>query len=163
VAKFSAGQRRPATLAPRVDAHVAAGFQPAGHRAQRRAVPIFHGEFEVLAARRRAEKARQQQQATHLESLPWPRQEGFGVGAIAARRVKAGAATGAEQHGQFVHERTAAVHLDGEVESLGLYFGQECRYLRQVRFTLRQTGVAGEFPEAVDVSRVAAGEFGRAG
>ena len=85
--------------------------------AERPAVLARQREFELIAGQRHAQKLHQPQHHPDFVFVRGERQEALPVGAVIAGQVKPGVHARPEQNRDGIHDRPAAVHLDGQIES----------------------------------------------
>lgn len=86
-------------------------------------------------------------------------QESTRIRAELARLVESRQVPGAEGCHQRIRDRPAAVHLDRQIEMLGLDRAQESRQLIQRGDNFRQTRIARELDEAIEIVRESLGKF----
>src|SRR5579884_992999 len=85
------------------------------------------GELGPLATCRRAQERRQREEPPDLMAGRWQGKRGVQQAWRVAGADEAGSPASAEQQGEGVGVDAGAVHLDGEVEALGLHAAEEIR------------------------------------
>src|SRR5690348_9227779 len=105
------------------------------------------------AARARGAELRQRRRSRHVMAAFWIGQRGIQPAGTFAGADEAGGRSRAEQQREWVRVNARSLHLDGEVESLGLHLLEKAGAAAGVEELLGDAGEAGERDHAVQVGR----------
>src|SRR5438067_1170499 len=116
-----------------------------------RFVGVAQRQLEALAAVGGAKKLGQPQQPSYFMACRRIGKKGPRIGTCPVLRVEAGGAPGAEAGDYPVGDCAAAVQLDRQLEAPRPHLREEGSYRPLIRYAFRQSWIAGELDESVEI------------
>jgi hypothetical protein len=129
-----------------------------GKGMERSFILVAQGEFQFLTQRVHPKEFKEAQHSAKFQTVIGVRQETIRIGTILSGLKESSCQTRPQKHGERVGDRSPAMHLDDQVESLLLDLIKKARDALHLWWPLRQAWIAGELPEPIQVHVVSSNE-----